>query len=410
MKSKFIVWPSISLLFLFVALVIVPFGCDFAKPQKSFRLAVPTTEYFYNYISNQLKPFLERKGYDISILPAANTLEANRMVAEGKADLAMINNHSTTIALNLGTVSGELRTVMPLTSRILFAFTKDSLPVAALARSVFKNKRVAIEFLGGETHLTLQRLFSAARIDGVNFVTFTDSADVVVFWDKYYGERAAGWSAKGWHQYSFTRNWTEFIVLNDHALRPFQLPALPGDDHAIIANTLATDVLLVANKNLGENACYLLANDIFQNKVDLMHVDIMYRAINETFNKETLLFPLHQGTYSYLLRDQPTFFERYAESLALVISLIALIYGAIQAVRARLRHNRKEHIDKYFLEFLDIRSDKGISVEDRVHKLDDLFQRAVVQLTKEKLEKSDFHILSRLIQQDLTMLRFGSPR
>ena len=65
-------------------------------------------------------------------------------------------------------------------------------------------------------------------------------------------------------------------------------------------------------------------------------------------------------------------------------------------------------IDKYFLEFLEIRSDKTITRELRVKKLDELFQRAVVQLTNEKLEKGDFHILSRLIQQDLTMLRFDS--
>ena len=38
--------------------------------------------------------------------------------------------------------------------------------------------------------------------------------------------------------------------------------------------------------------------------------------------------------------------------------------------------------------------------------MDGLFQRAVEQMTNEKLEKSDFHILSRLIQQELTMLKF----
>jgi hypothetical protein len=43
----------------------------------------------------------------------------------------------------------------------------------------------------------------------------------------------------------------------------------------------------------------------------------------------------------------------------------------------------------------------------RLARLDDLFHRTVVQMTKEKLEKADFHILSRLIQQDLTMMRFN---
>lgn len=403
---KFIVGISLALL-VFILLVVVPVGCDFTRPQKKFRLAVPKSEYFYNYISGHLKPVLERNGYQIEIVPAENTLAAHQMVARGEAELTLVNNHSTTVALKLGEEASQLRTIMPITSRILFAFTRNQLRDSATALNLFKNKRVAIEHLNGETHLTLQRFLAAAKIDGANFVTFEDStADVVMFWDRFYGERAADWSKKGWHPYTFRQNFIEFIMLNDHALRPFKLPALPGDPNAIIAHTLATDVIIVANKKLGENAGFLLAEAIFQNKVDLMHRDIMYRSITETFNKETLLFPLHMGTYSYLLRDQPTFFERYAESLALAISLVAVIYGAVQAIQARLRRNKKERIDKYFLEFLEIRSDKTATHEERVKKLDDLFQHAVVQLTMEKLEKSDFHILSRLIQQDLTMMRF----
>jgi|GEM_PF-3227479 len=404
--KNFIIGLSITLL-AFILLTIIPVGCDFTRPQKKFRLAVPKSEYFYNYISDHLKPVLERNGYKIEIIPAVNTLEAHQLVARGEAELTLVNNHSTTIALKLGEDASQLRTIMPITSRILFAFTRNQLQDSATALDLFKNKKVAIEYLGGETHLTLQRFLTAAKIKETNFVTFADStADVVMFWDRFYGERAATWSQKGWHPFTFRRNFVEFIMLNDHALRPFKLPALPGDPNAIIAHTLATDVIIVANKKLGENAGYLLAQAIYQNKVDLMHLDIMYRSITETFNKETLLFPLHMGTYSYLLRDQPTFFERYAESLALAISLIAVIYGAVQAIQARLRRNKKERIDKYFLEFLEIRSDKTATHEERVKKLDDLFQHAVVQLTMEKLDKSDFHILSRLIQQDLTMMRF----
>jgi len=61
---------------------------------------------------------------------------------------------------------------------------------------------------------------------------------------------------------------------------------------------------------------------------------------------------------------------------------------------------------KRVLDFLEIRSDKSITIDQKVKKLDGLFQRAVEQMTNEKLEKSDFHIISRLIQQELTMLKF----
>lgn len=405
MKRKYIV-GLISSIIVFASLAIIPVSCDFAKPKKKFRLAVPKTEYFYNYIAGHLQPYLARQGYDISIIPADDIQDANHLVAQGKADLTMINNHSTTVALKLGDDASQLRTVMPLTTRILLVYTKKQLPDSATLLELFENKRVGIEFLGGETHLTLQRFLTASRINGAKFEIYNDSSDVVVFWGRPYGERSSSWAEKGFYPYTFRRNFIEFIMLNDHALKSFKLPALPGDPNSIITHTIATDVILVANKNLGENACYLLAQAIYQNKVDLMHQDVMYRFINEGFNKETLLFPLHQGTFSYLLRDQPTFFERYAESLALGLSILAVIYGIVQAVQSRLRRNQKERIDVYFLEFLEIRSDKAMLRDDRVRKLDELFQRAVIQLTNEKLDKGDFHILSRLIQQDLTMLRF----
>lgn len=407
MKTKINVWIA-YLVLAFLLLIILPVSCDFVKPTKNFRIAIPKSEYFYNYIADHLKPFLDRQGYQISIIPAENVLDAAQMVATGNADLTLINNHSMTVALKLSNNASQLRTVMPITSRFFYVYTKQILRDSATALDLFEGKRVAVESLGGETHLTLQRFLSAATINDVDFVTFKDSADVVVFWDKPYGGRSAEWIKKSWHPFNFRRNFIEFIKLNDPAMRSFNMPALPGDRNSIISTTLATDVILIANKNLGENACYLLADAIYQNKLDLMHLDLMYRFINENFDKESLLFPLHQGTFSYLLRDQPTFFERYADSLALALSILAVIYGLVQAIQSRMRRNKKERIDIYFLEFLEIRSDKTIAREDRVKKLDDLFQRAVIQLTNEKLEKNDFHILSRLIQQDLTMLRFDT--
>ncbi|NOS54808.1 MAG: hypothetical protein HOP37_00965 [Cyclobacteriaceae bacterium] len=138
-----------------------------------------------------------------------------------------------------------------------------------------------------------------------------------------------------------------------------------------------------------------------------MHNDIMYQSINESFDQNALLFPLHIGTTSYLRREQPTFLEKYADAIALILSIVAVIFGAVQAIRNHLAKRKKEQVDKYFLDFLEIRSDKELAPDQKVKKLDALFQRAVEQMTNEKLDKSDFHILSRLIQQEMTMMRFN---
>src|SRR5205809_7328424 len=123
MRSKF-AYGLLSLLAIVLVLAILPAGCDFTRPQKKFRLAVPKTEYFYNYMAEHLKPFLDSKGYDISIVTAESALDAARMVAEDEAELTLVNNHSTTVALRLADKGDRLRTIMPLTTRVLFGFTK----------------------------------------------------------------------------------------------------------------------------------------------------------------------------------------------------------------------------------------------------------------------------------------------
>jgi TRAP-type uncharacterized transport system substrate-binding protein len=389
-----------------IAMVLIVIGCDIANPQRSFRLAVPENDYFYNRMATHLKPFLENNGYKIEIVHAATSIEANRMVSMGEADLTFINNHSNEISKKLGVKAGELRTVMPLATRLFFAFSKNALPDTATAKELFENKRIGIELLNGEEQMNIERFFTRTKIDGTRVVAVNDNPDVIIFWGTFYGQRVAKYLEQGWYPFSFKENWIEFLTLNDPALRPFTLPAVPGQDKSIRIHTLATESVLVANQTLGENAIYELAQVVFQHKLELMNADLMYRSIDESFDQKTLLFPLHEGTVSYLRRDQPTFFERYADTIALVLSILAVMYGAIQTIRNTIARRKKEQVDMYFLDFLEIRSDKSMTLDQKVRRLDGLFQRAVEQMTNEKLEKSDFHILSRLIQQELTMLRF----
>src|SRR6187551_3746159 len=131
-RLKYVIGISVSL-FLFFLVALIPSSCDFAKPQKKFRLAIPKTEYFHNYIAGHLKPVLERSGYEISIVPAATTTEANQMVADGRAELALVNNHSSTVARNLGEAATDLRTIIPLSSRLLYVFTRKPLRDSAVA-------------------------------------------------------------------------------------------------------------------------------------------------------------------------------------------------------------------------------------------------------------------------------------
>jgi len=111
--------------FILITITLMVISCDIAKPQKSFRLAVPENDYHYNRMSSHLKSFLENNGYKIDIVKAGTSIDANRMVARGEADITFINNHSNTISQELGSESGRLRTIMPLATRLFLAFSKN---------------------------------------------------------------------------------------------------------------------------------------------------------------------------------------------------------------------------------------------------------------------------------------------
>jgi hypothetical protein len=358
-------------------------------------------------MASHFKPFLENHGYQIQLIKVPNSIEACRLVAKGEADLSFINNHSVPVTERIGGEAGKLRTVLPMTTRLFFAYSKEQVPDTATIRELFENRKIGIELLGGEAQLNLERFILKSQITGTQLVSFNDQPDVIVFWGTFYGARASKYLSEGWHPFSFKENWIEFMTLNDPALRPYTLPSVPGEQKSIRINTIATETILVTNQSIGENAIYELKNLIHQNKLELMHHDIMYRSINEDFDRQSLLFPLHEGSVAFLSRDQPNFFQRYADIIALVLSIAALLYGGIQTIRNTIAKRKKERVDKYFLEFLEIRQDKEVKLEHKVKRLDNLFQRAVEQMTNEKLEKSDFHILSRLIQQELTILRFN---
>jgi TRAP-type uncharacterized transport system substrate-binding protein len=400
MKSK--------LFLLVIAIICIMTGCDIVKPKKRFRLAIPEKDLFYNYMAGHLKPLLDNKGFQIEIIKTKNSIEASQLVARGEADLTFINNHSVSITEKLGSESGRLRTVVPLSTRVLFAFSKSLIPDTFTTKELFENRKVGIEAHNLETQLNFENLLSNAKITCTQIVSFNDNPEVVVYWGTLYGIRAGKFLNEGWHLFSFNPNWIEFLSLNNPALRSFTLPAVPGDRKSKRINTVATDVVLVANNDIGEKSIYKLAGVLFQNRLELVHRDIMYRSMDESFDQKALLFPLHEGTTSYLRREEPTFFEKFADVIALLMSIIAILYGAIEAFRNNIARRKKAQLDQYFIDFLEIRMNKELGSDQKVKKLDDLFMKAVENMTNQKLEKADFNILSKLIQQELSIMRFNS--
>jgi len=380
------------------------FSCEFIAPRKEFRVAIQKDTYVYHQIFNHLDTLLEKKGYHLQLIETENPMQSLQMVSSGEAELTFVNNHSYPLMELLGSDAGDLRVVMPITKRVFLTFARHPIADTTSANSIFSGKRIGIEELGGEVDLTLTHRFKRAKIQDIRFVSFDDKPDLIVYWGALHGKRAEEFVKDGWYPVSFNKDWIDFNTEFDGALDPVDIAGVPGDRLSRGIRTFSTTVLLVGNNHLSENACYELAKTIFENRLELLNRERMYAAINENFDRSSLLLPLHEGTRSYILRDEPTLLERYADAIALFITMIAVIYGAGQAIERRILQKRKDHLDTYFLEYLQIRESVSHDTATQQQLLRELHHRAILQMTKEKLDKDDFHILSRLIQQELTIL------
>ena len=383
MKSPFI----ISFLFLFAV------SCDLVKPQQTFKLAIPTDDEGYAYASEHLKQFLELGGFEIEVVNVSNAIEANEMVARGDADLTFVKNHGLFVPEALDVSPTSLRTLMPFYTNLMLLYSKEWKNLKELGK-----KELKIRVDDSEAFLDLFEIFQLSEVHNVK-IAREGSADLIYFWGTLYEEKSKKLSREGWFPVSLEADWEEFLLLNNPGLRKFKLPAVPGVRNSESINTMASETLLVCSSTLGENTIHDLSKYIFNNKLRLLEKDRMYRAINEHFDQENLLYPLHEGTHAYLRRDEPTVLESYSELLALIVALVAIGFGAMQAVKLKSLIKRKEWADQYYLDFLLVKESGGAS--DVKHKrLDSLFGRALTYMTQRKISKKDFHTLSRLIQDE----------
>ncbi len=77
-------------------------------------------------------------------------------------------------------------------------------------------------------------------------------------------------------------------------------------------------------------------------------------AIQKPDTGHGLSIPLHDGASRYYNRDQPSFLQENAEPIALIITIAAMLFSGLLALRARLTSGQKNRMDSYNFMLLEI--------------------------------------------------------
>lgn len=175
--------------------------------------------------------------------------------------------------------------------------------------------------------------------------------------------------------------------------------------------TVCTKAVLICHKNLDEDITHRIIEDIITHKTLISNTNPIYDIISEDFDSHKLRFPLHLGVKIYLDRNKPGFLEKYAEVMALIVTILALLFGGVSSLRNWQKMKKKNRIDVYYQKVIDL-DDKIVkavneqelqSIEDELFTLRD---HAFAQLIQERLIADEsFNIFLRLLEGSIRRIK-----
>jgi TRAP-type uncharacterized transport system substrate-binding protein len=179
------------------------------------------------------------------------------------------------------------------------------------------------------------------------------------------------------------------ILLNPY-LRPFIIPVgTYGDATSEPVLTVAVDKMIVARSDLEAADVYNFISELLRLRPALAATrPALFKDLTGDFDAGRSTFVLHPGAQAYVERSEPTFLERYSGvaevAVTVFIGLVSAIFGALRIYDRK----RKNRIDRFYSEVLEIRNTPPGTDQDRqtgILRIRELQNEAFEQLVNEKL-------------------------
>ncbi len=205
----------------------------------------------------------------------------------------------------------------------------------------------------------------------------------------------------------------EGISLKYPRLDPFVIPENTyGGLTSEPVVTLSIDVVMMVRSGMGTVAVTDLTKTMLRNRQTFASIDpLLYVGMREDFDRSKLNFPLHEGARIFLDRDEPSFFERYAELGGVIFSIVIAIVGGLVSLTKWQAQKKKDKVDEFYEELLKVKNAiPGIkTAKDAVNNIRAVQKsqnRAFEMLISEELVANDsFRIYMELSKETIGDLR-----
>lgn len=143
-------------------------------------------------------------------------------------------------------------------------------------------------------------------------------------------------------------------------------PPLPSRD------TLSSTVIrtLVTREDVDADLISELTAVLFEHRMDLVIRFALASGIQQPGGSRGLSVPLHDGAERYYQRDEPSFLQENAEPIALMITIAAMLFSGLLALKSRLSTGQKNRMDSYNYTLLEIADQaRNADTVDELHLL-----------------------------------------
>ncbi len=143
-------------------------------------------------------------------------------------------------------------------------------------------------------------------------------------------------------RYSYPFAHPASIPAGAYPVKPGQ--GLPRDSIASIGTT----VLLACHQDLPDEHAFEVARFLAENQANLIRAHPLFAQMDSPQKLEQLQFPVHDGAQMHYDRHEPSFIQEWADTIALVLSILAIAWGTLVTIRQIYLLRLKESLDEFF--------------------------------------------------------------
>ena len=332
----------------------------------------------------------------------------------GKADFGIVDNYAR--------FSDQVHTVVPLYPQVLHILFRSENHPSSL-RDLFRLGKIFAGTPESGTYRFVLELMNDLGIDrsSCTFVGIYDffKADVIFsFTDLLTLEELR--DLNGYRLFSIDEvtklgqgSVVEGICARHPQLEPY---IISRDQYGSFTETsiltLKVDAVLVCRSNIDPQFIYRVVKTLAENSQELKKINPLLYKFSGEFNPSTQNFAIHPGTRDFLDRHKPSLFERYADVLGVVVTIVVAIASSLFTISKWRKNKKKNKVDVYYQKLIYIRqqaqeSTSHTALQVLKAQLQAMQEETVDLVTREKLAADESFLiylsLSKIVDDELCL-------